>query len=656
MLPETNIILNGQNLTIDQVIKVAEKYAKVEIATDALEDVIESQLFIANQVELGKIIYGVTTGFGINADKVIAKSDAAKLQRNLLLSHACGVGNPFSEAIVRAIMVIRLNTLLAGHSGVRLETIRLLQQFLNYKIHPVIPEQGSVGASGDLCPLSHMAIPLMGEGLVNYQNQTMKTAALYELPEIQAINEEISVQNQTINSPLNRMPLIRPIELSYKEGIGLSNGTTVMVALGVFGVTRSMSLMDTAVLSTALLMEGHCSRTQAFDSKIHAVRKHSGQSKIAEKIRELTVGSTMIGIRPMDIFCHFPIDIIDENADLSVLKLPLKKLHTHLKDHIASTDNLEIQLLAEDRLIDIEHLLNIQQPKNQLKLKHLNAILDFIPQVFCDFILDNMNPNIKDKEQWQTLVKVIKKKITPQDAYSIRCFPQVFGASLHAIEHAKSVISNELNAVVDNPIIFLRTQVLPDGQRVRQNEVISGGNFHGQPIALVLDYMKLAVAEMGNIMERQVNKMVDSATNDGLPPFLIDSAGVNSGLMIPQYTAAALVSENKVLVHPASADSIPTSANQEDHVSMGPIAGRQLLEIINNVKKILAIHILTAKQAVAMRLKQFEGKIPVQLADATQRLYDEIEAIGVTTIEEDRFLWEDIDTILKHLNKNVITE
>jgi histidine ammonia-lyase len=647
MSPKTNIILNGQNLTIEQVIKVATEYVKVEIATDALEDVIESQIFITNQVELGKIVYGVTTGFGINADKIIAKKDASKLQRNLLLSHACGVGRPFEEAIVRAVMVIRLNTLLAGHSGVRLETIRLLQQFLNYRIHPVIPIQGSVGASGDLCPLSHMSIPLMGEGRVVFEGKTLVTKDLYNLPAIQKINETIAKQNTSANSPLDRMPQIEPIELSYKEGIGLSNGTTLMVALGVFGVHEANDLMEKAILSSALLMEGHCSRPQAFDSKIHAVRKHSGQIEVAKRIRAVTVGSTMIGIRPIDIFRHFPPEIIMENADLTMLKEPLKKLHEHLKEHINETENLEIQLLAEDRLIEIEHLLNIKNTKSQLKLKHLTSVLNFIPQIFCDFVLKYMNPEIEDKAQWETLIRVVKKKIMPQDAYSIRCLPQVFGASLKAIQHAEEVITNELNAVVDNPIIFLRGQVLPDGSRVHQNEVISAGNFHGQPIALVLDYLKLAVAEMGNIMERQVNKMVDSATNDALPAFLIADAGLNSGLMIPQYTAAALVSENKVLVHPASADSIPTSANQEDHVSMGPIAGRQLLEILGNVQKVLAIHTLTAKQAVDMRLQQFQGKIPVQMAGSTQKLYNKVVAAGVTTIEEDRFLWEDIEMVLK---------
>jgi histidine ammonia-lyase len=647
MSSETNIILNGQNLTISQVMRVATKYTKVEISTDALENVLESRNFIVNQVELGNIIYGVTTGFGINADKVIARKDAGKLQRNLLLSHACGVGKPFDEAIVRAIMVIRLNTLLAGHSGVRLETIRLLQQFLNHKIHPIIPEQGSVGASGDLCPLSHMSIPLMGEGLVEYQGHTFKTREIYALEPIKEINEATKKHNANFSSSLDQLPLIAPIELSYKEGIGLSNGTTVMVALGVFGVYASKNLIRKATISAALAMEGHCSRPQAFDAKIHAVRRHQGQIEIAKRIRTLTQGSTMIGIRPIDIFCHFPLDVLKSDTDLSPLQKTLKKLHQHLKEHVAKSDDLEIQLLAEDRLIEIEHLLNIKKPESQLKFKHLKSILKFIPIIFCDFLLDNLNPDISNKKYWKSLIKIAKNKITPQDAYSIRCLPQVFGASLKAIQHAESVIADELNAVVDNPIIFLRKQILPDGERVLRNEVLSGGNFHGQPIALILDYLKLAVAEIGNIMERQVAKLVDASTNDGLPAFLIDSAGINSGLMIPQYTAAALVSENKVLVHPASADSIPTSANQEDHVSMGPIAGRQLLEIINNVQKILAIHSLTAKQAVDMRLQQFGTKIPVQLADATQELYDKIAAAGVTKITEDRFLWEDIDNILR---------
>lgn len=641
----TKIILNGRSLSIEQVLRVAEDFAKVEIADEAIENVIESQIFITNQVELGKIVYGVTTGFGINADKVIEQKDASELQRNLLLSHACGVGKPFDESIVRAIMTIRLNTLLAGHSGVRLETIRLLQQFLNYNIHPHIPEQGSVGASGDLCPLSHMSIPLMGEGLVYFEGQRMRTSELYALPQIQKINAEIEATN-THRSEHDKMPLIAPIELSYKEGIGLSNGTTLMVSLGVFGVSRAKRLMDKSILSAALLMEGHCSRPKAFDHKIHAVRKHSGQTEIARRVRELTKGSTMIGINPIDILRHFPKTIIVDNADFSVLTNRLTQLHNHLQKQIGITNNLEVQIKAKERLVNVERLLKIETPQDFLNFENLEKVMDFIPKLFCDFLLKYMPTELKNRTFWQDLVHIAKRKITPQDAYSIRCFPQVFGASLKAIEHAEAVISEELNAVVDNPIIFMENQILPDGTKVMENDVISGGNFHGQPIALVLDYMKLAVAEMGNIMERQINKMVDAATNDGLPPFLIQGAGLNNGLMIPQYTAASIVSENKVLVHPASADSIPTSANQEDHVSMGPIAGRQLLQIITNVQRILAIHILTAKQAVAMRLKQFDSIVPTQMAVATKELYDNVEALGVTTIEKDRFLWEDIDKLM----------
>lgn len=641
----TNIILNGRGLSIEQVLRVAEDFAKVEIAEEAIENVIESQLFITNQVELGKIVYGVTTGFGINADKVIEQKDASDLQRNLLLSHACGVGKPFDESIVRAIMTIRLNTLLAGHSGVRLETIRLLQQFINYGIHPVIPEQGSVGASGDLCPLSHMSIPLMGEGLVYFEGRKIRTSELYALPQIKAINAAIEASNKS-RSEQEKMPLIAPIELSYKEGIGLSNGTTLMVSLGVFGVSRAKRLMDKSILSAALLMEGHCSRPKAFDHKIHVVRKHSGQTEIAKRVRELTAGSTMIGINPIDILRHFPKTILLENADYSVLTNRLTQLQSHLQKQIGITNNLEVQIKAKERLVNVERLLRIEAAQDFLNYENLENVMDFIPKLFCDFLLKYMPVDLKNRSFWQDLVHIAKRKITPQDAYSIRCFPQVFGASLKAIEHAEAVITEELNAVVDNPIIFMENQVLPNGTKVMENDVISGGNFHGQPIALVLDYMKLAVAEMGNIMERQINKMVDAATNDGLPPFLIQGAGLNNGLMIPQYTAAAIVSENKVLVHPASADSIPTSANQEDHVSMGPIAGRQLLQIITNVQRILAIHILTAKQAVAMRLKQFDTIVPTQMAEATKALYEEVEALGVTTIEEDRFLWEDIDKLM----------
>ncbi|HQU86698.1 MAG TPA: aromatic amino acid ammonia-lyase [Pyrinomonadaceae bacterium] len=520
------ILITGDDLSIEQVVKIAlgekGKFAQVELGN--LDKVQKSVDYIQKKVENKEVIYGVTTGFGPNAEKIIPLERAKHLQVNLLRSHSCGVGKMFPTFIVRAIMLIRLNTLLKGFSGVHKTTVQQLQNFLNHEIHPLIPEQGSVGASGDLCPLSHMALALIGEGYVEFQGTEYKTAEFFELPEIKEKG-------------------LKPIELSYKEGIALNNGTTVMAALGVFAVYEFERLLKLATLTSSLMFEAYCARKTAFDEKIHAVRNHAEQSQVANWIRQFTENSTYVGIQPEALYGKF--------------------------DALA------------------------------------------------------------------------KLKIKPQDAYSFRCVPQVFGASLRALNHAKEIFAGEINAVVDNPIIF-----------VDEDEIISGGNFHGQPLALALDYLKLAIAEIGNIVERQINKLVDKATNDLLEPFLVyDDEHINSGLMIPQYVAASLVSENKVLVHPASADSIPTSANTEDHVSMGTIAGRQALEILGNVKKIVTIAILTAHHAAEIRQNQFmKYGVEATFAKATGELYDEVKfAIPAFNygnfLYEDRFIFDDIQDL-----------
>lgn len=508
--------INGENLTFEQVVEVALHNASVTIDTTKLA---QSRNFIVEKVKNNEVIYGVTTGFGANVDKIIDPQNAEQLQVNLLRSHACGIGKSFPRQIVRAIMLIRLNTLLKGFSGVQTSTVNQIKLYLNNKIHPLIPQQGSVGASGDLCPLAHMALPLIGESYAEFEGQNYKTKELLAKLNLSAIS------------------------LSYKEGLGLINGTTVMAALGVFAVYEFKRLIKLATLTSCLAFEAFGARREAFDAKTHSVRGNKAQIEIAGWIRKLTVDSTFIGITP-------------------------------------------------ERL----------------------------------------------KGKFDALA--VKKSI-PQDAYSIRCLPQVFGASLQALHHAEDIFANEINAAVDNPLIF-----------AEENEVLSGGNFHGQPIALVLDYLKLAVAEIGNITERQINKLVDKNTNDLLEGFLIfDENHINSGLMIPQYAAASLVSENKVLVHPASADSIPTGGNVEDHVSMGTIAGRQALEIIGNVKNIIAIQLITAHHAVAVRQKQFADKnIEATLATATNVLFAKIkDAIGLTDDEflyNDRFLFDDINAII----------
>jgi histidine ammonia-lyase len=545
------IKISGGELPVEDIIKVACNYTRIELGD--LKKVRDSAAVILRKVSEGVPVYGVTTGFGAFANVLIDKEDAKLLQRNLLISHATGVGDNFERHIVRAIMLIRLNTLMKGNSGIQVQTLERLVYFLNERVHPVIPNQGSLGASGDLCPLSHMALPLIGEGYVEYKDTIHKTADFYEL-------EEIKAQG------------IEKLELSYKEGLALNNGTSVMAALGTFAIYSFERLLKLATLTSSLMLEAFCARKSAFDERIHEVRNHAGQKVVAAWIRKFTEGSSFVGISSQT----------------------LRKASTSIED----------------------------------------------PAVL------------------KSIENLAKKKEKPQDAYSFRCMPQVFGASLHALNHAKEVFSGEIRAAVDNPLIFVNEndEVIDE----EENEVISGGNFHGQPLALVLDYLKLAIAEVGNIVERQINKLVDPATNDELEAFLVhNSKGINSGLMIPHYVAASLVSENKVLVHPASADSIPTSANTEDHVSMGSIAGRQALEILGNVKKVIAIAILTAHHAMQIRKDQFsQFGIDVAQAVATAELFMEVkraipdfdlEKTGPENhfLDHDRFLFEDVKKIME---------
>lgn len=540
------VILNGCNLTMQEVWDVAYNYAEVRIAKEAYASVEKAHSFLQNEVNSGKTIYGVNTGFGQLASVRIENPlDAVEMQRRLVISHAVGVGKTLEIPIIRAIVLIRLNTQLAGHSGVAKTTIRLLQQFLNKRIHPVIPEQGSVGASGDLCPLSHIACALIGVGDVLVEFAHLNNGEPTLMPAKDA---------------LNHFQLL-PLELGYKEGLALINGTSYMAALGAIACIKARNVLQTAEICTAIATEALCGRLEAFDARIHQVRRHKGQIKTAENLLELLKNSQFAGIQS-------------------------------------------------------------------------EALAQLKPQ--------NETPETLDWCKTTVLEKFIKQKSIPQDAYSIRCSPQVLGASRTALKHVRQIIDAELNAVVDNPLIFVGVN--------GSGSILSGGNFHGQPIAIALDYLKLSMAEIGNLIERQVNKLLDPATNDSLPPFLAAIPGMNSGLMIAQYTAASLVSENKVLVHPASADSIPTSANQEDHVSMGPIAGRQALEIIHNVEKVLAIHLLTSTQALDMRRLQLVqwGLTDPQSAPKVAKITKKVRSL-VPYLHEDRYLHPDINTIIEAL-------
>lgn len=458
------IFLNGEELSFEQVLAVAYGHPgqpRVALAPGARERVARAAAAVGRLLERGEVAYGITTGFGAFKDRVIPPEQVEQLQFNILASHAVGVGEPFDTATTRAIMLIRANTLARGHSGVRPETLELLLAMLNAGVHPLIPSKGSLGASGDLAPLAHMALPLIGLGDAEFGGEHLAGGAAMELAGL------------------------APIRLAAKEGLALTNGTAVMCALGVLETARAERLSQTADIAGCLSLEALHGTPLAFDTRIHALRPFPRQQECAAYLRELLAGSELT------------------------------------------------------RGYDPGHV---------------------------------------------------------QDAYTLRCIPQVHGAVRDAVAYARWVFTIELNAVTDNPLIFFGEGGDDDIC------VLSGGNFHGEPLAIAMDYLGLAAAELGSIAERRIMRLTDEASNTHvLPAFLTPHGGLNSGYMITQYTAAALVTENKILAHPASVDNIPTSANVEDHVSMGVTAGLKLRAILDNVEGILALELMAAAQGVDFR-------------------------------------------------------
>lgn len=498
------VVLDGESLTLDQVIAVAygePGNPEVKLSLEAESNIHRSAAAVETMLKNKQIAYGITTGFGAFKDRIISPEKVEELQRNIVLSHAVGVGDPFDIPTVRAIMLIRANTLSRGYSGIRLQTIKLLLEMLNLGIHPVIPQKGSLGASGDLAPLAHMSLVLLGLGETEYLGQILSGA--------EALNQAG----------------LAPITLAAKEGLALVNGTAVMCALGALETYHAKLLSRTADIAGCLSLEALHGTPLAFDERIHQLRPFPRQVNCATYLRKLLEGSEFTRH-------HDPTNI--------------------------------------------------------------------------------------------------------QDAYSLRCIPQVHGAIRDAIAYALWVIEIELNAVTDNPLIFIDDET-------EEATVISGGNFHGEPLAIAMDYLGIALTELGNISERRLMRLTDEASNAHvLPAFLTQKGGLNSGFMITQYTAAALATENKVLAHPASADTIPTSANVEDHVSMGCTAAVKTRQIVNNVENILALELMAAAQAIDFR-KQEPTK-PRQLGQGTQPAYDLIRR-QVPFVEDDRILYPFIHAI-----------
>jgi histidine ammonia-lyase len=520
------IKLDGNSLTRDQVVAVAYG-ASVELDIKQLEKVQRAADFLAEQVQKQEPIYGVSTGFGSNADKLlgahrlrqpmqIGESVLEELQRNLIITHAVCVGEPFAADVVRAMMVIRINTLMRGHSGIRVPTLEAQVALLNAGVVPVVPQKGSVGASGDLAPLSHLAIVLLGGGEAFYQGERLSgTEAL-------------------------KRAGLEPIRLSHKEGLALNNGTAQMLATGVLAINKLDELIDTADVAAAMTLDAFAGRVRAFDERVHDLRPHPGQQRAAKHLRELLQGSTLI-----DIAYH---------------------LVPKFKSWLPESWQSETQ---KDLAFDISW--------------------EWVP---CD--------QRHGRERFYERFKPFRggKKHQPQDSYSLRCIPQVHGAVRDAIDQAKRVLDVELNSVTDNPLLF------PDMENpsVIEDQVVSAGHFHGMPLALVMSYVKAAIPVLASISERRTNKLVDPATNDGLPAFLIGNEdATESGFMIVQYTAAALVNDLASRAHPTSVYSIPTSANAEDHVSMGANEARHVLEMTHDLAHVIALEIYTAAQALDYR-------------------------------------------------------
>lgn len=447
--------IDGHNLQLSELEDVAFGGASVALSAAAVGQIKDSRSVVDKALQSGEAIYGITTGFGKFKDVFIPPEDSKILQRNLILSHAAGVGPAFERSISRAALLLRANALAKGFSGVRIQLVELLLECLNRGVHPVIPEQGSLGASGDLAPLAHLSLVLIGEGQAEFHGEILQGGEAL------------------------RQAGLEPLVLEAKEGLALTNGTQIMQSMGCLLLLEAERLAKVADIIGALSVEALLGTNRAFSEKIHRIRPHAGQ--------------------------------------------------------IQSAANLT-KLLAESSIIT----------------SHID----------CPMV---------------------------QDAYSLRCMPQVHGASRQAFRHAREVLEIEMNSATDNPLVF-------------EDEILSGGNFHGQPLALVLDYAGIAIAELASISERRTERLVNPALSNGLPAFLTTNGGLESGFMIAQYTAAALVSENKVFAHPASVDSIPTSANQEDHVSMGATAGRKARMILNNTRKVLAIELLVATQGIEYRI------------------------------------------------------
>lgn len=482
--------IDGQPFSLQQIARVAKGAEHVTLADAARSRIEASRRCIEKILAEGRVVYGVNTGFGKLSDYSIAPEELRVLQLNLVRSHACGVGNSLSEAETRAMLLLRANVLALGYSGARVVVVETLIKMIERGVHPLIPEKGSVGASGDLAPLAHLALVVIGEGEAVYQGERIT------------------------GGEAMRRASIEPLRLEAKEGIALLNGTQAMTAVGALALLRAETLLRVADIAGAMTLEALRGTPTAFDERIHLLRPHAGQIIVAAHLRELLIHSEIRA--------------------------------SHLED----------------------------------------------------------DPRV-------------------QDAYSLRCMPQVHGAARGAIQHAREIVETETGSATDNPLVFADTE-----------EVLSGGNFHGAPLALAFDYACIGLTHLANMSERRIERLVNPDLSEGLPPFLAIHPGISSGFMIAQVTAVALLNEMKILAHPASTDNLPTSGNKEDHVSMGMTAATKLRALVENAEHIFAIELLAAAEAL-------ESRAPLKPGLGVRRAYEIVRSL-IPRLTQDRPLAPDI--------------
>ncbi len=656
-MPMDILWIDGSSLTLRDVIEVARQRRRVRITPETLARTTRCRAVVDKLVEHNEPVYGLTTGFGSKRNVFISREDTRTLQHNLLRSHASGIGTPLPEDVVRAALLLRANALCRGHSGLRTVVLEKLTELLNKDVYPWVPDQGSVSASGDLAPLSHLSLVLVGDpgGRIydpGRRRNSRRELDIVELPDLEgflgATPENLKMCHD-----------YTPIDLQAKEGLALTNGVQVTCALGVINAWDAEGLAMQADMSCALSLEAFQGIVAAFDERIASARPYPGQKASAANVRVMVESSSILS-NPLNLAildkCIRLLEDYSAHSQTCGLQEELDTVLCGLREarndpHRLGRDN------ADPATKDSPEGLSAAQRRglhpHQVRLQHCIRTL-----------FESDTPDAAELRELLTQLAELLERAVPripsvQDDYSFRCASQVHGAVRNALAHVMEMLLVEANSSTDNPLIFP-----PDGpedpEEYRKSLTIescraavrSGGNFHGEPLALAMDYLTMAVSELGSISERRVAKIVDGRHNNGLPSLLIHKSGLNSGFMIPQYTAAALVSENKSQCFPASVDSIPTCENTEDHVSMGLIAARKTRTVIENVEKIIAIELLTAFQAL-----HFRAPFHKELGAGTQILFDLMESNpNIFFVEEDRILAPLIFAVLKMVRTRQIID